>query len=75
MPRDVTRMDYEGVFTREDNPNQVREFNHVFSFDVIDTETGSKIMDNEYRTIATDEPLSLDEMKDRLTALIETEQT
>jgi hypothetical protein len=75
MPRDVTRIDYEGVFTREDNPNQVREFNHVFSFDVMDTETGAMIMTNEYRTVATDEQLTIDQMKDRLTGLIETEQT
>jgi hypothetical protein len=75
MPRDVTRIDFEGVFDRSDNPNQVREFNYVFGYDVMDTETGMMIAEGEYRTVASDVPLNLDVAKDMLTELIETNQT
>ena len=68
-------MDFEGVYTQEDNPNQVRAFNYVLSYDVIDTETGQLIVNNEFRTVASGETLSLDVIKERSTGLIETEQT
>ncbi len=75
MPREVTRIDLDSVFTKDDREFQQREFNYVFSYDAIDSETGATIADNEYRTIASDEPLNLDEAKDKLTELIETEKT
>jgi hypothetical protein len=75
MPREVTRIDFEGVFTREDNPNQVRAYNYIFGYDVIDTETGQMIAEGEYRTVASDIELNLDVAKDRITELIETNQT
>ena len=75
MARDVTRIDLEEIRTRDDNPNQVREYNYVFSYDAIDTETGELIADNEYRTVASDIPLTLDAAKDKIVELIETNQT
>lgn len=75
MPREVTSIELDGIFTKEDNPNQRREFNYVFKYSAIDTETGAMIATDEYRTIASDVPLNLDVAKDRMTGLIETQQT
>lgn len=75
MPRDVTSIVLAEIRTKEDNPNQVREFNYIFEYSAIDTETGELIADSEYRTVASDAQLSLDEAKDRIVELIETEGT
>jgi hypothetical protein len=75
MPREITRIELDTIYTQEDRPYQVREFNYVFSYDAIDSETGAQIAANEFRTVASDEPLTLDEAKDKITELIETEQT
>ncbi len=75
MPREVTRIELDSVITKDDREFQQREFNYVFSYDAIDSETGMTIADNEYRTVASDVPLNLDEAKDKLTELIETEKT
>jgi hypothetical protein len=75
MPREVVAIDLAEIRTREDNPNQVREFNYIFQYSAIDSETGALIAENEFRTIASDIPLNLDVAKDTLTGLIETAQT
>jgi len=75
MPREVTRIELDSIFTKEDRSYQTREFNYVFSFDAIDSETGAQTHANEYRTVASDEPLTLDEARDKMTELIETEGT
>jgi len=75
MPREITYIVLDSVSTREDNPNQVREFNYIFQYSAFDTETGAMIAENEYRTVASDELLNLDEAKNRIADLIETEQT
>lgn len=73
MPREVTRIEFDSVTTKEDNPNQRREFNYIFSYDTIDPETGAQIDNNEYRTVASDVQLTMDEAKARLTDLIESQ--
>jgi hypothetical protein len=75
MPREVTNIELAEIRTREDNPQQHREFNYIFQYSAIDTETGQMIAENEFRTIASDLPLNLDIAKDTLTGLIETAQT
>jgi hypothetical protein len=75
MPRDVTTIELVEIRTRDDNPQQVREFNYIFQYSAIDTETGALIADSEYRTVASDVPLNLDEARAKITDLIETEQT
>lgn len=75
MAREVISIDLEQIALKEDNPNQYREFNYIFKYSAIDSETGELIADNEYRTVASDIPLNLDVAKDRITELIETNQT
>ena len=73
MPHEVTNIELDSILRRDDNPNQVREFNYVFKIDTINPETGEAQFQSEYRTIASDEILNLDEAKDRMTDLIEKE--
>lgn len=71
MPHEVTSINLDSISTKEDNPQQNREFNYVFKVDTINPETGEQVFAGEYRTIASDVPLNLDEAKDRMTSLIE----
>lgn len=75
MPRQIVNIELAEVRTRDDNPQQVREFNYIFQYSAIDTETGQLIADNEYRTVASDVKLNLDEARAKIADLIETEQT
>ena len=74
MPHEVTSIELDTIFTKsEDNPNQQREYNYVLRIDTIDPETGAQRFAGEYRTVASDVPLNLDDVKDRMTELIEKE--
>ncbi len=73
MPHEVSFIELDSILTREDNPNQIREYNFVFKLDTIDPESGEARFQGEYRTIASDTPLNLDEAKDRMVDLIEKE--
>ncbi len=73
MPHEVTNIELDAILRRDDNPNQVREYNYVFKVDTINPETGEAQFQGEYRTIASDDILNLDEAKDRMTDLIEKE--
>lgn len=73
MPHEVVNIVLDSIFTREDNVNQQREFNFVFKVDTIHPETGEAQFTGEYRTIASDTPLNLDEAKQMMQDLIEKE--
>lgn len=73
MPHEVTFIELDSIITREENVNQVREFNFVFKLDTVDPETGEQRFAGEYRTIASDTPLNLDDARQRMVDLIEKE--
>jgi len=64
-------MEIVEVRQKETHPGQRRNYNYVVRVSTQDAETGESILTNEYRTYATDRPLSSQTIIERMTSLLE----
>jgi len=69
--QEVVSAEVTSVRLKGENSGQRRNFNYTVRLNTVDVETGEPIMVNEYRTIASDRPLSQETILSRMIELIE----
>lgn len=70
-PQEVTSAEVVQVKTKAEFPGQRRNYSYVVRVNTVDVDTGEPVMVNEYRTIASDRPLSSETVLSRMTELLE----
>lgn len=70
-PVEVTSAELVQTRQKQDYPGQRRNYNYVIRFTATNTDTGEPTYVNEYRTIASDRPLSSETVLERFVNLIE----
>jgi len=70
-PQEVTEAEVVQVRTRDQYEGQRRAFNYVVRVNTIDADTGEPVLVNEYRSVASNSPLSTETVLNRITELLE----
>lgn len=70
-PQEVTNAEIIQTRTKSQYPGQRRNYNYVVRIDTVDVDTGEPVMRGEYRSLASDRPLSGETILTRMIDLIE----
>jgi hypothetical protein len=70
-PQEVVSAEVVQTRPKSEFPGQRRNYNYVVLLNTVNAETGEPIMVNEYRSIASNQPLSSETVINRMVELIE----
>lgn len=70
-PAEITSAEIVETRLKADYPGQRRNYSYVVRINATDPDTGEPSFVNEYRTIASDRPLSSETILNRITDLFE----